>query len=107
MQLWTLGFQAEVFKRNKERDSKGVDIALTKDMLTHAFFDHCDVAVLMSGDGDYVPLVKEVKRLGKVVCVGAFSESGLNPELKLTSDELFDVGPQFFTQWREQLKPTT
>src|ERR1019366_6758356 len=40
MQLWTLGFQAEVFKRNKERDSKGVDIALTKDMLTHAFFDH-------------------------------------------------------------------
>ena len=33
------------------------------------FEDHYDVAVLIAGDGDYVPLVEEVKSLGKVVYV--------------------------------------
>ncbi len=102
--LWKLGFQPQVFFKSKDRKAKSVDIALTKDMLTHAFFDHYDVAILMSGDGDYVPLVNEVKRMGKVVCVGAFAVTGLSTELKLSSDELFDVGPKFRADWTDFLE---
>jgi len=36
--LWELGFDPHVFKKDKHaHKAKGVDIALTKDMLSHAF----------------------------------------------------------------------
>src|SRR5689334_6309925 len=64
--LWDLGFTPRVFKKHKQTEkAKGVDITLTKDMLLHAVNNHYDVAVLVAGDGDYVPLVDEVKHLGK------------------------------------------
>ena len=64
--LWDLGFTPRVFKKHKQTEkAKGVDISLTKDMLSHAFNNHYDVGVLIAGDGDYVPLVEEVKHLGK------------------------------------------
>jgi len=31
-------------------------------MLSHAFLDHYEVACLVTGDADYIPLVEEVKR---------------------------------------------
>ena len=53
--------------------------------------DNYDAAVLIAGDSDYVPLVEEVKRRGKVVYVGFFvgPKSGLSEELKLSSDGFF------------------
>lgn len=82
--LRSLGFHPEVFKKQKDQSkAKGVDIALSKDFLSHAFLGNYDVAVLVAGDGDYVPLIAEVKRLGKVVYVAFFEESGLSPELRL------------------------
>jgi hypothetical protein len=74
-------------KRANQRKSKGVDIALTKDMLVQAFLNNYDVAVLVAGDGDYVPVVEEVKRLGKWVIVAFFDEeSGLSPRLRRAAD---------------------
>jgi len=84
--LWDIGFTPVVFTKAKDKPAKGVDIALTKDMLSHAFLNNYDVAVLVAGDGDYVPLVQEVKRLGKIVCVAFFEKSGLNPALMQESD---------------------
>jgi len=99
--LWKLSFQPEVFKKTRQgQKAKGVDIVLARDMLTHAFFNNYDVAVLISGDGDYVPLVTEVKRLGKVVCVAFFEDSGLNPELRLSADAFADIGPSFRSHWQ-------
>lgn len=90
--LWTLGFNPEVFKKSRrEQKAKGVDIALTKDMLGNAFRDNYDVAVLVAGDGDYVPLVKEVKSLGKVAYVAFFEREGLNPALKIEADRFTDL----------------
>jgi uncharacterized LabA/DUF88 family protein len=75
--LWSLGFEPHVFKKAKQsQKTKGVDIALTKDMLSHAFRGNYDAAVLVAGDGDYIPLLEEVKRLGKQVLVGVSSPSG-------------------------------
>lgn len=46
---------------------KGVDVDLATDMLANAFDDTYDTAILVSGDGDYVPAVREVITLGKIV----------------------------------------
>lgn len=108
--LWDLGFQANVFKKErKEVKAKGVDIALSKDLLSHAFHDHYDVAVLIAGDGDYLPLIEEVKRHGKIVYLSFFSDegnfkSGLNQELKIASDEFFDLNRTFRQTWAEWIQ---
>jgi uncharacterized LabA/DUF88 family protein len=100
--LWDIGFQPEVFKKPRKRDrTKGVDIALATDFLGNAYRDNYDAAVLVAGDGDYVPLVEEVKRLGKVVHVAFFGEKGrgLSPELRLASDRFWELEYAFAAFW--------
>jgi uncharacterized LabA/DUF88 family protein len=88
-----------VFKRGKERAVKGLDIALARDMLSHAFRDNYDVAVLFGGDGDYVPLVHEVKRLGKLFYVAFFDDGTLSRELKLAADRFIDLRGMLTQAW--------
>ena len=103
--LWDMDFSAEVFPsvRNRKK-SKGVDIALTKDMLANAFLDNYDVAVIASGDADYLPVINEVKRLGKQVCVVAFDGDGaeISPDLRLSADWFIDFRFVFLTLWRNE-----
>jgi uncharacterized LabA/DUF88 family protein len=90
-QLWTIGFEPHVFKKDKQtRKTKGVDIALTKDMLSHAFRGNYEVVRLIAGDGDYVPLVEEVKRLGKRVDI-CFIGDCVSPDLRLAADRFIDL----------------
>jgi uncharacterized LabA/DUF88 family protein len=101
--LWKLGFTPNVFKKiRKEDKAKGVDIALTKDMLVHASQNHYEVACLVAGDGDYVPLVEEVKRMGKIVVCMFFGDnkSGLSDALKIASDEFYDISKIFTESWK-------
>lgn len=46
---------------------KSVDILMATDMLTGALRDCYDTAILVSGDGDFVPVLDEIKRAGKQV----------------------------------------
>lgn len=101
--LWELGFHPEVFRKPKRRKAKGVDITLTKDMLSHAYYGNYTIAVLLAGDADYVPLVQEVKRLGKIVFVGSFLDSGFSDELRLASDWTFDLTRPFVHEWLTEL----
>ncbi len=48
-------------------EEKGVDVALVEDMLTGAFEDRYDTAILVSSDGDFKPAVEAVRRYGKRV----------------------------------------
>jgi uncharacterized LabA/DUF88 family protein len=90
--LRSLEFHPEVFKKVRAQEkAKGVDIALAKDFLSHAFLNHYDVAVLVAGDGDYVPLITEVKRLDKIVYVAFFRDYGLSTELHLAADMFFEM----------------
>jgi hypothetical protein len=92
--LAEVGFSPVVihWPRN-QKESKGVDISLTKDMLVHAFLGNYDVAVLVSGDGDYVPVVEELKRLGKWVIVAFFGkDDGLNSKLLRAPDQYYSLG---------------
>jgi uncharacterized LabA/DUF88 family protein len=101
--LSNMGFSPEVFKRPRgATKAKGVDITLTRDMLVHAFKDNYDVAVLVAGDADYIPLVEEVKRNGKVVYLAFLvgGGAGLSQELVTVCDGLFDMTANFYQQWR-------
>jgi NYN domain len=103
--LWALEFQPEVFKKPKQQKSKGVDITLARDMLSHGYQDHYDIAVVVAGDGDYVPLIEEVKRAGKIVALSFFENHGLNESLKLAADDFFDLSPWFAERWRGYASP--
>jgi len=51
---------------------KGVDVQFAVDVLDHAHQDRYDVAVLITGDEDFLPLVRRVISLGKHVLVAYF-----------------------------------
>jgi uncharacterized LabA/DUF88 family protein len=100
VETWLKGKRIEaprVFKRDKNRGSKRVDISLTTEMLTHAHRKHFDVAILIAGDADYIPLVRAVQREGARVHLWALSD-GLSPQLvaaidySVVIDEIFGVG---------------
>ncbi len=102
--LRNLHFEPEVFTKIHGK-SKGVDIKLARDVLCHAFRDNYDLAVLVAGDGDYVPLVDEMKRLGRIVCVYFFDGpgSGLSEALRLSADFFQGLDKVVFTHWEEYL----
>jgi uncharacterized LabA/DUF88 family protein len=66
---------------------KEVDVTLAVEMLMHAVNDHYDVAILMSGDRDFIPVISAVQALGKKVEVVAYSDS--------TSREVVSVSDEF------------
>jgi uncharacterized LabA/DUF88 family protein len=94
--LKELGIQApRLFHKPKGKRAKRVDIQLATDMLTHAHRKNYDLAILVAGDEDYVPLVEAVQYEGKRVVVW-FLPDGLSPALHRASDHAFDIGAIFF-----------
>jgi uncharacterized LabA/DUF88 family protein len=95
------GFEPRLFKRVRGR-SKAVDVALATDVLTLAGEGQYDVAVIFAGDGDYVPVVEAVKRLGRHVVVGFFAAKGhgLSDELRIAADDFVDLTPHLIMHWR-------
>lgn len=78
-----------VFKKeNKSAKAKGVDVAMVVDIMGHVHADNLDTVLLLSGDGDYLPLITEIQRAGKHCYVSAFSD-GLNPKLRTVADSFY------------------
>ena len=59
-------------------DEKKVDICIAVDIISLGYENAYDTAVLVSGDGDFVPVVKKLKEIGKNVEVWAFRYSLAN-----------------------------
>lgn len=56
------------YTADKKRDrEKGIDILVATDMLSQAYVNGYDTMVLISGDGDYAPVLEEIKEMGKKV----------------------------------------
>jgi uncharacterized LabA/DUF88 family protein len=55
---------------------KGVDVELSIDVLDFAHSDRYDVAVLVAGDEDFVPLVRRIGTLGKHTLLAYFAIDG-------------------------------
>ena len=86
-----------VFLKPKKRRGKGVDIQMAVDMLSNTYHDNLDTVYLVSGDGDFEPLIAECQRYGKQVFVAALS-SGLSPKLRLIADRFINLDPYYFSQ---------
>lgn len=59
---------------------KGVDSLIAIDMITKAYQNQYDEAVLVAGDSDFIEIVKAVKSVGPRV-TGAYFEKNTRPEL--------------------------
>jgi uncharacterized LabA/DUF88 family protein len=70
--------------------NKGVDIYLTSDMISLAYEDAYDIAVLVSGDGDYEALIELVKSKGKRVWVVSFV-CALSEKLRNVADKVLVI----------------
>jgi uncharacterized LabA/DUF88 family protein len=70
---------------------KGTDVQLATDMLTHAFKNNYDVAVLVAGDNDYAGAVQAIKDNGKHVEVALFGKQGTSQELRNVADRIIPL----------------
>ena len=60
-----------ISKKEKPRQ-KGVDTLVAIDMITKAYEGQFDLAILVGGDSDFIPLVNAVKSTGAKVCLAHF-----------------------------------
>lgn len=60
------------------RIEKKVDIKIAIDMISLAYENAYDTAVLVSGDGDFIPVVKKLKEMNKFVEIWGFKYSTAN-----------------------------
>ncbi len=85
-----------VFKKaKKEAKTKGVDIQMTVDILSQIYHDNIDTVYLIAGDGDYLPIISEIIRMGKQIYLSAFSE-GLSPKLEHKVDQFYLLDDIYF-----------
>ncbi len=91
--LRMLDFEPVLFKQRNGKE-KGVDIALTMEMLINAFNQNFDVGLLIAGDDDYFGLINEVKRYGPII-MGAFFENGLSERLPMAFDNFHNLDKYF------------
>lgn len=90
-----LGFTPYVDAVSKDdRDTYDrIDVQLASHFIGNAYRDNYEIALLISGDGDYIPAVREVQRCGKVVFLAGFDhpQGGISSELKMTCDYFIDL----------------
>ena len=79
---------------------KGIDIMLATDLLHFAWNNLYDVAILVSGDGDFAYALQAVKNMGKHVEV-AYFESNVSKDLLEVADNRHLLDRNFFKGfWR-------
>lgn len=78
---------------------KAVDVMIATDMISMAHRDDYDVAYLLSADGDFTPVVDEVRKAGRKV----FAASSLRSEMLAGRvDAFIPLKRDFFTDlWRK------
>ena len=74
---------------------KGVDVRLATDMLTHAFRNNFDVAILVSGDSDFADCLQVVKDQGKHVEVALFGPPTSSRRLREAADRVTTLDAKF------------
>ena len=98
--------------RDNEPKQKGVDVQLAVDLISHAYQDNYDLAIICSGDADLLESVIQVKSLGKGVIVvskvgDGEDESTLSFAMRKYSDSVVDLGkltPEDFKEFTHLYK---
>lgn len=95
----------EIIAFTRGEQAKGDDIKICLDSMRHAINGSADIICLFTGDGDFLPLVEELQKMGKLVFVAAFDylgddtefkkAVGLNQKLKNRADYFINLSPIF------------
>lgn len=72
--------------RGQRPRQKGVDTLIAVRMLKGAYDGTYDIAILISGDADFVPVIEEVRSRGVAVVLGAFDDRALSQDLRAAAD---------------------
>ena len=72
------------------KEQKEVDVAMACEMVVHALRDNYDIAIVVSGDQDFVPAIQHVQAAGKRVEVAAFGVS-IGKALMKAADRFHDL----------------
>jgi uncharacterized LabA/DUF88 family protein len=72
---------------------KGVDTLISVDMVVGAFAKLFDMAILIAGDADFVPALREVGRRGLRTVVAAVPGKGLAADLRRCADRFVPIAP--------------
>lgn len=97
-------------KPARNTKARNVDLQISIDVIRTAHLQSIDIIYILSGDGDYIPLIQEASRYGKEIWLSAFS-SGLHPKIRhhvdvfKSLDELFFEAPKQQTQRVNQPDP--
>lgn len=83
-------------QRGSTMVEKGVDVMLAVDLVTHAYQDHYDTAIIVSGDADFYPALQAAKNVGKHVEVAAF-EANISAEAARVADLHLKMTKTYFT----------
>jgi len=67
-------------------DIKGDDVHLAVDLVSGAYEDLYDTAIIVSGDEDFVPAIKKSQKLGKKI-INAYFKSSSSTSLKETCND--------------------
>lgn len=69
-------------------EEKGTDVYLAAHMLTKAFHNSFDIAILVSGDTDYLPVIEVLKTLGKITVIAAVEGQNLGRFIAAADDRI-------------------
>lgn len=82
-------------RSSRARKESICDTAISVEALRATYRDHAQKIVVLSGDGDFLPLYEELMHAGREVIVGAFS-SGLHPDVPISVDSFIDLDGHYF-----------
>ncbi len=84
---------------------KGVDVQLATDMLTHAFKNNYNAAILVAGDNDFVGALQAIKDNGKNAEVALFGQERTSRALREVADRVITLDGRFMRGcWKSQNK---
>lgn len=70
--LMHAGIETKFHPMSQTKGEKGIDVAMAIDILEIGIEGAIDVAVLVTGDGDFVPLVRALNKRGIIVILAYF-----------------------------------
>jgi uncharacterized LabA/DUF88 family protein len=70
--LMHAGIETKFHPMSQSLGEKGIDVAMAIDILQIGMDDIMDIAILVTGDGDFVPLVRALMKKGMTVVVAYF-----------------------------------
>ena len=80
-------------------EEKGVDICIAVDIVSLAYMNYYDTAILVSGDGDFVPAIKGAQDKGKKIITAYFKSSEWY-HLKRSSDKIIIMDDEYINSCR-------